>query len=833
MSHRLTERIGFFLTLAFAVALVASLVGVPATLAQAPPNPSKLSFEKPSRGGFGDFGSFGSFRSTASAPYTAMAAYTLEKGGQRGRLTVSVELAKGYSIYSVSQPKGGPIKTTIGVSTTGVKLEGPFTPDQPPKISNNETGFEGVQVEKHFDQIHWTAPIQLDKSLAQTPGELEITIDGQVCKDNCVPIDQEKILAAFQGFYASASASAEKGPFRDPDARTSWAVELAKSTVAPGESTTIDLRSSTENGFHIYAVRPKDKDTSSSTVIVLRQKSALPMGTPEPTSPPIQKEMIPGELTVSYHEADIGWRIPIHVPNGASEGLYPIEGLVGYQACTDDNCEEPLGLRFRGELQVSKAKAATTVSNMVVEKIAYDEVIKSPQRLTWIDDAKQPAQAEPPLVIAPAMSWSQLLPKFCLAILGGFILNFMPCVLPVIGLKILSFVKESDRSGASAIILNIWYIAGIMTVFLGLGAFTIAFRVLQGDAFGWGEQFGSQSLRLGLTILMFAMSLSFLGVWEIPIPGFATSQTSSELMQREGPMGAFSKGLLTTVLATPCSGPGLAAVFSVAIAQPAWVILLMYFGVGLGMSLPFILICFAPELVRYLPKPGAWMQSFKEFLAFPMLFAVVWLFLTTFKNEKLIAVIFTLIGVWFACWWIGRVPVWSNFGKKSLHWMGAAASAYVIGYVAFNYYGNHEKRIEWIPYSAAQLAELQAQDKTVMIDFTAEWCANCKVNLLTAIETQEVADLIEAKNIIPMIADFTDRPLEIKNKLHELESNSIPILAIYPAKRHDKPIVLRDLVTKRAVLAALREATEHDAKTSKIDSQERSLPVSISHQAPP
>jgi thiol:disulfide interchange protein len=408
----------------------------------------------------------------------------------------------------------------------------------------------------------------------------------------------------------------------------------------------------------------------------------------------------------------------------------------------------------------------------------------------------------------------------------------MPCVLPVIGLKVMSFVKESDRSGSSIIALNLWYIAGIMTVFLVLAAFTIGFREIQGEAFGWGEQFGSTPLRIGLTVLMFAMALSFLGVWEIPIPGFATSQTSNEMMQREGPFGAYSKGLLTTVLATPCSGPGLAAAFAVAISQPAWVIVLMYVGVGLGMSLPFIVICLSPQLVKYVPKPGPWMQSLKEFLAFPMLFAIVWLFLTTFNGETLIAVILTLIAVWFACWWIGRVPVWSGFGKKALHWTGAIATAVCISWFAFRIHGEHEKLIKWIPYSASQLAELDSQNKTVMIDFTAQWCANCKVNLLTAIETDEVADLVIELGIVPMLADFTDRPPDIKQKLHELESNSIPILAILPAGRHHAPIVLRDLVTKSAVLAALRKAAETSNLSANSD-REHGLPVRVSTQAPP
>jgi suppressor for copper-sensitivity B len=832
--NRMQNRTTLFHGICFSLAILFwSLAGVLF------PETSCAQSKKPSlKSAFGDkgFGSLGGLGDTSDQPYTLSAIYTVEKDGLRGRVQLTVSLTDDFYVYSVTQPKGGPLRTAIAVKSDGVELEGPFVPDAPPKTSTNELGFEGIQVEKHFEQVVWTAPVRFSKPIGEAPAELELTVDGQVCKSACIPIDSESVKAEFRGFYVGAAKGNDKIPFRDPGARTSWSIAFAKPLVRPGESTELLLKSQTDRGYHIYAVRPEDMVTDSSTLIVLTQKSSLQAGRPEPNVPPTSKELIAGVLTVHYHEAATTWKISVQVPTTASEGVYPIEGLIGYQACTDVNCEDPLGIKFKGELRVTNSVESSgqePLPSFTLEKTSYSDVVKAPARLTWIDKLK--ATAAPvgsSAIIAAPLSQSDLFSKFCLAVLGGFVLNFMPCVLPVIGLKVMSFVKESDRSGASIIALNLWYIAGIMTVFLALAAFTIGFREIQGEAFGWGEQFGSTPLRIGLTVLMFAMALSFLGVWEIPIPGFATSQTSNELMQREGPLGAYSKGLLTTVLATPCSGPGLAAAFAVAISQPAWVIVLMYFGVGLGMSLPFIVICLSPQLIKYVPKPGPWMQSLKEFLAFPMLFAIVWLFLTTFQGEMLIAVIVTLIAVWFACWWIGRVPVWSNFGQKAVHWTGAIATAVSISWFAFRVHSEQNHIIKWIPYSAAQLAELESQNKTVMIDFTAQWCANCKVNLLTAIETKEVSELVDEKGVVPMLADFTDRPPDIKQKLHELQSNSIPILAIFPAGRHDQPIVLRDLVTQSAVVAAIRKATEK-VELSTVNDRDHGLPVRVSKQAPP
>jgi thiol:disulfide interchange protein len=804
----------------------------------------------------GSLGGLGGFGGLSSRPYSFEATYSAEQGGIRGQVELTVTLSDDHSIYSVTQPKGGPLRTVIEIESPGIKLDGPFIPNQPPRIYTNEVGFEGVSVEKHFDFVTWTAPLVFDMPLGETPEPLNLTVDGQVCKSACIPVDRETIQAEFVGFYESMKPTNQ--PYRDSEARTEWSIGLDRATATPGETVTLELRSKTEAPFHIYAVRPNDENTESSTIVILTKKGSLLAGVPVPDSKPIDKEMIPGVLTIHYHDAEAVWRIPIQVPSDAQEGSYPIEGLIGYQACNEENCEEPLGLKFSGALRVAKtplpspvltgegaevraldigsgkSASSTTSPPFSIEKASYSQVVAHPSRLNWFEKASFPSKSDKAekFVAAAPIAFADLLKKFGLAVLGGFVLNFMPCVLPVIGLKIMSFVNEANRSGKSILVLNLWYMAGIMAVFLGLAAFTVFFRSTQGDAFGWGEQFGSLPLRVGLTILMFVMALSFLGVWEIPVPGFASGKTSQGLMQKEGPLGAFSKGLLTTVLATPCSGPGLAAAFAVAISQPAWVIYLMYFGVGLGMSLPFILVCLSPGIVRLIPKPGPWMQTFKEFLAFPMLFAVVWLFLTTFSGETLIAVIITLIGAWFACWWIGQVPAWSAPAKKWTNWSAAVAVAVLIGFGAFRLYGEHDKRIAWVPYSASELAAAESEKKTVMIDFTAQWCANCKFNLLTAIETDDVANVINREGVVAMLADFTDRSPEIKAKLHELESNSIPVLAIYPGGNFDEPIILRDVVTKKRVVEALEQAV----KASKLASnapEDHGLPVSVSRQAPP
>ena len=361
--------------------------------------------------------------------------------------------------------------------------------------------------------------------------------------------------------------------------------------------------------------------------------------------------------------------------------------------------------------------------------------------------------------------------------------------------------------------LTLTYAAGIISLILGLGILSVAVRYYTGEAFGWGQQFGTVLFRILITAFMFSLALSFLGVWEIPIPGFAMSKTSTELSNREGYQGAFFKGLITTLLATPCSAPFLGGVFIVALTQPAWVVLLIFAGVGLGMSLPYLAVAAQPSMLSFLPKPGPWMETFKEALAFPMLLSVV-LLVSGFPNEDRMAMLSSLIFVWFGCWMVGRVPAWSEANVKIRNWSIAAAVAVAGTWGSFYYLQPSTYRLAWQDYNEVKLDALVAEGKTVMIDFTANWCPNCKLNLINAIETKHVKELVESDNIVPMVADFTNYPPELKAKLGELNSISIPLLAIYSGRDQENPIVLRDVISESQLLKALKTAGPSKSKDS-------------------
>jgi len=234
------------------------------------------------------------------------------------------------------------------------------------------------------------------------------------------------------------------------------------------------------------------------------------------------------------------------------------------------------------------------------------------------------------------------------ALLAGFLLNFMPCVLPVVGLKVMSFVEQSGESRGRMFLLNLSYSAGLISVMLVLASLAVF------AGLGWGEQFSSAGFNITLAAFVFAFALSFLGVWEIPIPGLVGTIASSGSAQSEGYIGAFLKGTLSTVLATPCSGPFLGSALTWAVTQSAHLTYLVFAAVGLGMASPYLLIGLFPRLAGFLPKPGNWMVTFKQLMGFVLLATVVYL-MSFMSIPSVVPTVLLLLGVGIGCWRLGSV----------------------------------------------------------------------------------------------------------------------------------------------------------------------------------
>lgn len=769
---------------------------------------SMKGFDDANLGGFGEFGfgsefggGFGGDFGGEKISYSA--SFKASKSGN-AKVSVTASIGPGWHTYSVSQADGGPLPTRLKISFNGQTLEmGPVIASPEPEITFDPVAYAAdFPIEEHHDEVIWTTNVSLPSGTNPETAEIEVQVDAQVCKQSCEMVS-EKLVAKFAGFYEEQKRSEE---LRLKDTQATWTATITPSVVKPGDKATITLSAEVDKGYHVYQFSPKYEldgdglpETNYRTLIVAKTKSGLKFGQPSTDAPVKSME---GFEDAVYYEGSVKWEIPVFVPKTVKAGELPIELLVAFLTCNDRACSPPSGLSATTTVTVGEASGADP-GKFMLAAAKFKDAEESPALLSWIDSDETGNMAASSDDGAPAQALTMF--HLLAALGGGFILNFMPCVLPVIGLKLMSFVNQAGNSHRKVVELNLAFSAGILSVMLTLALITVMAKVIWGTAFGWGEQFTVLEFKVVLAALVFAMALSFLGVWEIPIPGFATSSTSGELMEKEGPFGAFAKGVLTTVLATPCSGPLLGSLFGLSLTLSPVSVIVLYMVVGLGMCAPYLALCLNPKFINLLPKPGAWMDTLKQVLAFPLLLTAVF-FVASIDEGNRIATLILLIVVWFACWLIGRVPVYAETPRKVVAWGSGIATIALGAFVSFSYFGPVTSELPWVPYNEAQLAKLRNDGKTVMIDFTANWCVNCQLNTRFAIERAGVAAIVEENEVVPMLADWTEPSDEIRAKLDELQSNSIPLMVIYPGDAVKEPIVLRDVLTEGQVISALEEA---------------------------
>jgi thiol:disulfide interchange protein len=380
----------------------------------------------------------------------------------------------------------------------------------------------------------------------------------------------------------------------------------------------------------------------------------------------------------------------------------------------------------------------------------------------------------------------------------------MPCVLPVIGLKIFSFFEQAGKSRTRALMLNFWYSLGLLSVFLLLAFLSLGLSILfTFDLFG-----------IIMACIVFVMALSLMDIWTLTIPGALGGKTSEQLTKQEGVLGAYFKGIITTLLAIPCGAPFLSPAVNWADMQirsgnmPQ--VFLMYSVIGLGMASPYLLLGAFPEWLRFLPKPGQWMETFKKTMGFCLLLAVVWI-LYFVPVEKILPTITLLFALWFVCWLFGEQQVVGRVRKRNY-----IISPIVLGLtILFSYqipgipnqytlesamrtriYGHHGDH--WKPYSDVAFASALSSGKAVIVDFTADWCVNCKVLEEFVLYSDAILTLLDEKEIVSLTADCT-RPGEATEFLRKLGPEHVPTLAVFDSKNSSQPTVIRGFYTQKTL----------------------------------
>ena len=385
------------------------------------------------------------------------------------------------------------------------------------------------------------------------------------------------------------------------------------------------------------------------------------------------------------------------------------------------------------------------------------------------------------------------------ALAGGAILNLMPCVFPVISLKALAMARTAHAERSEARIEGWLYTGGILATMMGLAGLIIALKA-GGATLGWGFQLQDPRVVGVLALLTFLIGLNLLGAFEF---GTRLQNAGGGLVAKGGRGGAFWTGVLAVIVATPCTAPLMAGAIGFALAQPAHVTLAVFFALGIGFALPFLLLAYSPWLLRRLPKPGPWMETFRQFLAFPMFATAIWLAWVLSNQAGSFGLLFLLSAallVAFAVWLARRRP--------RLLALVAVGFAVVVFGIRGGGGTTAVAEIEEGAWSADAVRELQAEGRAVFVDFTADWCVTCKVNERLVLSRDDVRQAFAETDTAFLVADWTNKNDEIARELERFGRAGVPLYLLYAAPGHEgvSPRVMPQILTPDMVREALLEA---------------------------
>jgi thiol:disulfide interchange protein DsbD len=413
---------------------------------------------------------------------------------------------------------------------------------------------------------------------------------------------------------------------------------------------------------------------------------------------------------------------------------------------------------------------------------------------------------------APARSLPSLI---LLAVLGGLILNLMPCVFPVLSIKAIGLVEQAKKHPAAVRAKGVVFALGVVGSMLSLALVLLALRA-GGEQIGWGFQLQSPMFVTFMVYLLLGVGLNLSGVFEV---GAGLAGIGDGLTRGDSYHAAFFTGVLTTLVATPCTAPFMAAAVGAALTQSAVIALVIFASLGLGLAFPYLLLSFAPWLRRSLPKPGAWMDTLKQIFAFPMYASAAWLLWVLAQQTSSLGLAAALAGtvlIALAAWSYQRSKSGAGLGHKAgvATAMISVALAVILpsrfAEVAAAHAGGGTASAapldEWQPYDAARLVELSAAGRPVLVNFTAAWCLTCLVNERNAFADGAVQEVFRRKNVILMKGDWTNRDPAIARALAAFGRGGVPLYLIYNAKPGSKePVVLPQLLTANIVHDALSD----------------------------
>ncbi|MCK9281853.1 MAG: thioredoxin family protein [Melioribacteraceae bacterium] len=598
-------------------------------------------------------------------------------------------------------------------------------------------------------------------------------------------------------------------------------VKLSKSNItsAVGGSFEVRIIADIKDGFHINSNKPKEDFLIP--MVVSSGNKLFPIA--KVSYPTPKEELLKvSPVPVSIYSGEISVALNFVVGKNVSPGDYVIPIEFNFQACDDETCFPPDVIKTNLNLKIEKGNGEAVTSPLETSATSENSATSGtiPQdsdslNVSGTDGTTVPATVSDTTTNVPAMESDadqSILLAILFAFIGGIILNLMPCVLPVLSLKIMGFIKQAGEERSKLRKHGLAFTFGVLISFWALAGLLLILRA-GGEYLGWGFQLQSPSFVIVLSVLLFLFGLSLFGVFEIGVTLTAVGQNAPKGSTYTG---SFFSGILATIVATPCTAPFMGSALGFALSQPAYVSMLIFTALGLGMALPYVLLTSIPALLKFVPKPGAWMETFKQFMGFLMVATVLWLIWVLSLQtgaEGVLILLGSLLLVSLSGWIYGR---WSVLHKplatrriaqviSGLILIGALALSitYIKPISASTDAVHSQGLIEWRTFSPELVAQLRSQNKPVFIDFTAAWCLSCQVNEKVAFGSEEVQKAFADKGIIALKADWTNKDEVIAKELAKFGRNSVPLYVLYLPEK--EAVLLPEILTPDIVLSYLKD----------------------------
>ncbi|MCW5731011.1 MAG: thioredoxin family protein [Alphaproteobacteria bacterium] len=467
-------------------------------------------------------------------------------------------------------------------------------------------------------------------------------------------------------------------------------------------------------------------------------------------------------------------------------------------------------LRVELRRGVDRGKPVAPLEGVLVveERLADGMAARQAFAIAALPSPPSATHAAVPAADAPAGTGG-ILRAILFALAGGLLLNIMPCVFPVLFVKALSLARIGQAERGRVRAHGLAYTAGVLFTFTALAAALLAIRAA-GNAVGWGFQLQDPAVILLLSFLMAAIGFNLAGLYEIRL----NAGIGAGLAERGGLFGAFFTGMLAVIVATPCTAPFMGAAVGLALVEPPAIGIAIFLALGLGMATPFALLSLFPGLARLLPRPGAWMARFRQFLAFPMFataFWLVWVLVQQSGADGAAAALAGILLIGLAGWCIGLMQ--QGAGRR----LAGGAAALALGLVLALPWlpvaprdppwrpaaTASEGSVQWARFAPGMIEEARAQGRPVLVNMTAAWCITCLVNERTALSSPEVAAALRAHDVLALKGDWTNRDGEIAAFLARHGRAGVPLYVLYSGKPEAEARILPQILTESILLEAL------------------------------